>query len=88
MGQAPPLPVCHNGRVIFVSGVTLHAHLRHGDTPGTCPTVSGVAGKGKDRELRGATIGTTLASTGLDLVATIVVALLLCVFGFVLRRRA
>jgi hypothetical protein len=88
VGHAPPLPVCHNGRVIFVSGAALRKHLRHGDTPGVCPTFSSVAGKGKDREVKGANAGTTLASTGLDLVATIVLAFLLFVLGFVLRRNA
>ncbi len=92
VGNAPPLPVCHNGRVIFVSGASLREHLRHGDTPGAC---SGVTGKGNDREVKPATTEVkaaatepTLASTGLDLGGTVVLGLLLFVLGFGLRRRA
>lgn len=88
VGKAPPLAICHNGHVIFVSGATLRAHLRHGDTFGACPTARIVAGKGRDRKLKGAAIGTTLASTRLDIGATIMLAFLLFVLGFVLRWRA
>ena len=77
--------ICHNGYVILVSRTALPAHLRHGDTPGAC---SSVAGKDDVRGVEGLQAGTTLSSTGLNLAATTVLALLFFFLGFLLRRRA
>ena len=82
--------ICHKGHTITISKSALPAHLRHGDTVGPC---GGVAGASATRTQGGAlgataTSGGTLPFTGVSLVATVLLSLVLLTLGFALRRRA
>ena len=81
--------ICHNGHTISISQSALAAHLRHGDTIGPC----GVLGASASRAGGGGALGANasggaLPFTGISLVATVLVSLVLMTLGFALRRRA
>ena len=85
--------ICHNGHTITINQSALPAHLRHGDTMGSCGS-GAVAGAGANRSGGGGGTlgavggGTNLPFTGISLGTTLLASLLLMTLGFVLRRRA
>jgi hypothetical protein len=86
--QPHKVTICHKGHTITIDRSALPAHLRHGDTIGPC----GLLGAGAAHN-RGGALGATGSSgnlpfTGISLGATVLLALILTMLGFALRRRA